>query len=248
MTNTETTQAQFSTTQKALAWGVHFYTSTGIVWGILATMAITKGQYKWAYLWFTLAVIVDSSDGTLARKFRVKEVVPTVNGGTLDDIADYLNYTFLPLFLVWHAGWLPEPGWLWVSFPLIASIFGFAHTGAKESDAGFFRGFPSYWNFFAIYTDICFRTGGKWTVLGIMLFLSVLNVAPLRFVYPSRAKYWKGFFIWGAIAWTVYFLYLLQYYPNVPVLQAWISITYPVLYLILSVYLDFYDRKKNKAA
>lgn len=248
MSKTEAPTPQPTTLQKILAYGVHVYTSTGVVWGVLAAYNIAHNNFLWAYLWLLIAVLVDSSDGFLARTFRVKEFAPSIDGRTLDDIADYLNYTFLPLWMVWQAGWLPEPGWLWISFTLMASLFGFGHTGAKEEDEGFFRGFPSYWNFFAFYTDICFRKTSPYAALAILIFFTILNVAPLRFVYPTRAKRWKLFFVGGALLWTVFFVYILKDYPNIPLDMAWLSIWYPALYIILSVYLDFSSRAEKRRA
>ena len=89
-----------------------------------------------------VAVLIDATDGTFARKFRVKDVVPHIDGRKLDDIVDYLNYTFLPLLMIGSAGWLPQPSWLWASVPLVASVFAFVHTGAKEEIQRFLSRFP----------------------------------------------------------------------------------------------------------
>ncbi len=145
-----------------------------------------------------VAVLIDATDGTFARKFRVKDVVPHIDGRKLDDIVDYLNYTFLPLLMVGSADWLPSPTWLWASVPLVASVFAFVHTGAKEETNGFFLGFPSYWNVFAFYTAVWLSGFGQGIVLAIALVLSGLSVLPLRFVYPNRAPRWRALFVGGA--------------------------------------------------
>jgi phosphatidylcholine synthase len=229
---------------KILAYGVHVYTASGIFFAMLATAAIFRDDYRMAYLWLCVAVIIDSSDGFLARLMRVKERAAAIDGSKLDDLVDYITYTFLPLILIWRAGFLPEPAWLWVSIAMAASLFTFAHQGAKESDEGFFRGFPSYWNFVAFYIDVCFhKLFGTWFNLGLIMFLAVISLLPLRFIYPSRTKYWQQFFIWGAIAWTVVFLYMLVSYPTIPLWLAWISLLYPALYVVLSIYFDIKSRR-----
>ena len=43
------------------------------------------------------ATIVDATDGTFARAVRIKEAVPSFDGRRLDDLTDFLTYTFLPL-------------------------------------------------------------------------------------------------------------------------------------------------------
>ena len=96
------------------------------------------------------ATIVDSTDGSLARKVRIKEVVPGFDGRRLDDIVDFLTYTFLPLLLIWRAEILPSGQEAWLFLPLLASAYGFCQVQAKTDD-GYFLGFPSLWNLVALY-------------------------------------------------------------------------------------------------
>jgi phosphatidylcholine synthase len=235
-----------SLTRKALGYGAHIYTSTGAVWAFLTGLAIVQGNHALAFLWMTIAVFVDSTDGTLARWARVQQTAPGIDGGRMDDIVDYLNYTFMPVLLIWHAGWLPEPAWLWTMFPLIASLVAFSNVGAKEDDEGFFVGFPSYWNVFAFYTALCFRQAGAYVVLGAVLVLSVLSVVRLRFVYPSKAPRWKWLFVIGAVVWMVICLAMLPLYPNVPNWLVLLSMVYPFAYVVLSIYLDLTSRRTPK--
>jgi phosphatidylcholine synthase len=195
----------------------------------------------------TIAIFVDSTDGALARLVRINDSAPRIDGRRLDDIVDYLNYTVMPLIMVWHAGWLPSPAWLWTAFPLIASLMAFCNTGAKEDDEGFFVGFPSYWNVFAFYTALCFRHGGPVVVLAIMLVLSLLSVVPVRFVYPTKAPRWRSVFVVGALAWMVICLSILMVYPDVPWWLVITSLVYPTGYVVLSVYLDVAARTQRQA-
>ena len=66
--------------------------------------------FRWSFLLMAAATIVDSTDGFLARKVRIKEVVPSFDGRRLDDLVDFLNYTFLPLLLIWRAEHPSQPG------------------------------------------------------------------------------------------------------------------------------------------
>ena len=54
-----------------------------------------------------VACLVDATDGTLARRLRVKELLPNFDGAKLDDLIDFLTFTSLPLALVWRAELLP---------------------------------------------------------------------------------------------------------------------------------------------
>ena len=200
--------------------------------------AIFQRDYRTAFLWMTLAVVIDATDGTLARRFRVRERLPNLDGRKLDDLVDYINYTFVPILLIYRAEWIPWPAEFWVAFPLIASLFGFAHLGAKAEEQGFFRGFPSYWNIVALYIAAWFHQYGPNVVLAILLFLSLLTVTPIRFVYPNRPPCWPLFFVGGGILWLPTVLAIIFLYPNVPSWLILLSALYPVLYCGISIYLD----------
>jgi phosphatidylcholine synthase len=235
----------YSRRQKLLAYAVHIYTAMGLLCGALIAADIFQQNYRGAFIWMIVAVLIDATDGALARKFRVKDVVPHIDGRKLDDIVDYLNYTFLPLLMIGSAGWLPAPTWLWASVPLVASVFAFVNTGAKEENNGFFLGFPSYWNVFAFYTAVWFSDFGQGLVLAIALVLSGLSVLPLRFVYPNRAPRWRKLFIAGGLAWLAIIAVILWYYPErtIPAPLLWLSAVYPLFYVVASLYLDWHVRE-----
>ena len=220
------------------ALGVHIYTSLGIVVALFTAIAIVQQDYRLAFFAMIVSVLIDATDGTLARVADVRRYTPWVDGRKLDDIVDYVNYTFLPVLLIWRAGWVPEPAWLFCAFPLVASSFAFVHEGAKEESRGFFRGFPSYWNVVAFYIAVAFDGTGSWTVAVILLGLSALTVAPVRFVYPNRPPCWKPFFLGGATVWAVVLLVMIAQYPIVTPIWFGLSLVYPTLYVVFSIYLD----------
>ncbi len=214
---------------------VHLFTASSLLWGTLAVFAVLEESYRQACLWLMLALAVDSSDGFLARRYQVARVLPAIDGRKLDDIVDYLVYTFIPVFMLGHAGWLPEPRAAWVSLPLIASAFAFSNRSAKEEAQGFFVGFPSYWNVFAIYVVLWLHEHPA-AVAGLTLLLSVSSVLPLRFVYPSHARRWRGLFVAGALLWLAALTLLLVAHPA-DALWVQLTLLYPALYTGLSFYL-----------
>lgn len=234
--------------RKLLAYAVHVYTALGLLCSALIAAEILQANYRGAFFWMIVGVLVDATDGTLARKFRIKEVLPYIDGRKLDDIVDYLNFTFLPLWMVARAGWLPAPVSLWISIPLIASAFAFVNTGAKEENNGFFLGFPSYWNVFAFYTAYWLRDFGEWVVLAVALGLSFLSILPVRFVYPNRSPRWRRLFVFGGLAWLVVIgaiLWFSEASPHFPALL-WLSGIYPLFYVVASIYLDWRRRARNR--
>ena len=66
----------FSLLHMAAAWGVHTYTASGALAGFLALRATFAGQARAAFLWMLIAVLIDATDGTLARAVEIKRVLP----------------------------------------------------------------------------------------------------------------------------------------------------------------------------
>src|SRR3712207_4302613 len=135
-------------------------------------------------------LLIDSTDGLLARRFRVKELLPSFDGGLLDNIVDYLTYVLAPILLLWTIGYLPSGalGVVLAALPLLASSYQFCRVDAKTGDDAetdhFFLGFPSYWNVVAFYVIVFDLGAGAVSV--ILLLCSLLVFVPIRYVYPSR--------------------------------------------------------------
>src|SRR5437762_1265774 len=107
---------------RALAWGVHFFTSFGLIAAAGIAVLIVKGgddSFRAAFALMWIATSIDALDGTLARLARVHVVLPEFDGRRLDDLIDFQTYTSLPLLLIWRAGILPD-GWsALLLFPLL---------------------------------------------------------------------------------------------------------------------------------
>lgn len=234
--------------QRAAAYGVHLFTAIGVIFAFLAAAEVCSATPDPRLVFFYLAiqVIIDALDGPLARAAQVKVFAPTIDGRKIDDIVDYLTYTFVPLLLVWRMGWLPEPAAIWVAPAMVASLFGFCNTGAKDEEDGFFLGFPSYWNIVAFYIGLWHPLIGPWPGALLIAVLTVLTVLPVRFIYPNLAPQpWKVPTIIGAALWTALFAWMTWNYSAVPPWVMWVSLIYPVAYLGLSLYLDLHSRRRN---
>src|SRR5919206_630906 len=173
------------------AAAVHLYTASGAVLAFLIVLAAIE-RHTVTALWLELvALIVDSTDGTLARRFRVSETLPWFDGRRLDDIVDYLTYVFAPVLLLWSAGYLPPAatGAVFAALPLLASSYQFCRVDAKTDDH-FFLGFPSYWNivaFYAVVLDL-----HSTAVAALLVTCSILVFIPVKYVYPSRTKAFRS--------------------------------------------------------
>ena len=219
-------------------YAVHAYTASGILFALLATIETFAPDTdpRMVFIWLAVAVLIDATDGPLARSFDVKKTAPEIDGRKIDDIVDYLTFTFIPMVLVARMEWVPEPALLFVGPPLIASLFGFANVGAKDEHGGFFLGFPSYWNIVALYLGIVAHEFGVWPNAVILLLLSVLTVVPVGFIYPNLAPpRWKGLILGGAFLWLIMALLMLRTYPLTPSWLFFASLIYPLFYTVISL-------------
>ena len=223
---------------RARAWAVHLYTASGLLFALLAAIEICvpDPDPRRVFLWLFIAVLVDATDGPLARRFQVKKVLPHIDGRKIDDIVDFLTFTFLPLLLLARMGWVPQPVLLFVVPPMIASVLGFANTGAKDEEGGFFLGFPSYWNIAAVYAGIVAAEIGVLPNGIALLVLTVLTVAPVGFIYPNLApRRWKMAIILGALVWAGMLAVMIWLFPTPPRWLTLLSLVYPLFYVAVSV-------------
>jgi phosphatidylcholine synthase len=235
-------QRPASTFEKFLGWCVHGYTALGLVAaGLIAVLLVQGGTeaFRWSFLLMVAATIVDSTDGTLARLVRIKEVVPGFDGRRLDDIVDFLNYTFLPLLLIWRAEILPAGQEPWLFLPLLASVYGFCQVQAKTDD-GYFLGFPSLWNLVALYLYVLPLPG--YASLAIVIVLALLTFVPIRHLYPSQPGLLNRVSMIVGVLWTPVVAWLIWKLPGAgesrvsdSTLQiAFVSLTYPIYYMAVS--------------
>ena len=214
------------------AWLVHLYTASGALCAFFGTLAVFADRYRAALLWMVAATAIDATDGWLARKARVKDRLPIVDGARLDDIVDYLTFVFVPALFLYRSGALPE-GWgaAVASVVLLSSAYGFSANDAKTSDH-FFTGFPSYWNIVAVYLYIA-RLPVLWNVL-ILVGLSALVFWRIGYVYPSRTPMFRGLTLGLATCWAVLVVMMILAIPQVPPVLFTASLVFPVYYLVLS--------------
>jgi phosphatidylcholine synthase len=214
---------------------VHAYTAFGAVLAFIGARAVLHGNDQLALTAMFLATIVDGTDGMLARRARVKEVLPDVDGGRIDDIVDYLTFVFLPMLLLDANGGLHQS----VALPVIAvvllsSLYGFVAPDAKSSDH-FFTGFPSYWNIVVLYL-LLFHTSPAVNA-GTLLVLSALIFVRIGYVYPSRTPTLRSLTLVLASAWAVLIGAIIVLWPSPPRWMGIASLVFPVYYTVLSLVL-----------
>lgn len=219
------------------AWLVHVYTASGIVLALLAARAVIDFDYRTAFFWLAIQVVVDATDGFAARRFGVRERIPWFDGAKLDDIADYLTYVFVPALFVWRSAVVPIAWSLPVAAAmLLSSAYGFNRSDAKTADH-FFTGFPSYWNIVTFYLLIA-----RWPSAvnaAILVAFAVLVLIPIRYVYPSRTPRWLVATNVAAAIWGGSLMVMLWQYPADSRPLFVVSLAFPVYYFLLSFGLHF---------
>ena len=225
------------------AWLVHAYTASGAPLAFLAAQAAVAGNFRHAFLWLLVAVVVDSTDGLAARWARVHDRLPHFSGARLDDIVDYLTYVFVPAVIVWQAG-LVTGAWTMVvvASMLLSSLYGFVSEDAKTDDH-FFTGFPSYWNIVALYLVI-FRLPPALNT-AILLFLSAMVFVRIGYVYPTRTATARTITVGLGAVWGAMMLTLVLQLPAPLERLAWLSLFFPVYYTVLSLVLHARRGEKN---
>lgn len=221
---------------------VHAYTASTLIFIVLGIQWILDGQFRLALIAMTITILIDATDGMLARRYRVKETAAGVDGALLDNIVDFLSYVLLPMLFMMQTNMLLTPVTLWVSLVMFASAFGFSRTTAKLASKGFFVGFPSYWNILVFYLFLLGTPAPLNTA--IVIVLSLLVFVPVRFLYVSRLKRWRSLhFVLGAFWGIVCLLALSMPYGELRTGLLLLSLVYPVLYTLHSFYMDVQDRR-----
>ncbi len=221
--------------QRRRAWLVHAYTATGAVLAFVGAWAVVHGDNRMALASMFVATIVDATDGALARRARVKDVLPDVDGARIDDIVDYITFVFLPMLLLEASGGLPHAMALPViAVVLLSSMYGFVAPDAKSSDH-FFIGFPSYWNIVVLYLML-FRVPPFVNAV-VLLALSALIFVRIGYVYPSRTPTLRTLTLLLGSAWAALVGAIIWMWPSPPHWLAIASLVFPVYYTVLSLVL-----------
>lgn len=212
--------------KKITAWAVHGFTASGIVLGFLAIVAILNNERIAAFLWLGLALFIDGIDGTLARKAKVNENIPNIDGSTIDIIVDYFTYVIIPALMIYWFGMVP-PGWEIICSTVIlsASLYTFANINQKTHDF-YFSGFPALWNIVVLYFYIIGTP--KWVNFWVIFILIILTFIPIKYVHPLRVQNMRNFTLPITVIWAATSLRLV----TLPSVEENIFSTSPIVYLL----------------
>lgn len=226
---------------QARAWSVHLYTSLGLITSFMALAALVAGHPQRFFIYLGIALFIDATDGTLARRWQVKKWAADFDGRKLDDITDYINYAFLPIFFTYRVGLVSGP---WVGVLLIcllAAAYGFCQGGAKTSD-GFFTGFPNFWNLVVFYLYLLKLPEAANIV--IFLVLAGLIWVPVKYISFSTVPL-RGLTLMLCALYGIVLGILVAQLDNPNPLLVAGSLLVPVYYVAASIYLTVKERQND---
>ncbi|MDH3529269.1 MAG: CDP-alcohol phosphatidyltransferase family protein [Acidobacteriota bacterium] len=227
------------------AWGVHVFTASGILAGFMAVVAITNRDWRTAMAWLLAALLIDGIDGTLARRFKVKEVLPTVNGKLIDTVVDFTNYAVVPSYFVF----VTELAGVW-SLPaaLLILLVSAVYYGLEGmvSDDFYFVGFPVMWNVFVFYLVFVFSLSELGNAILIVVF-AALHFVPVKFAYPSRATRFKLPTLIATATILILMPLIVWLYPATPYFLKWLAIINLAYFGFLAVFDTFRTTEGDKS-
>jgi phosphatidylcholine synthase len=225
---------------KVRAWLVHAYTALGLPCAFLALLAAYNGDAKEVFLILVLAIAIDGTDGPMARRFDVKKWTPHFDGRKLDDIIDYMTYTFIPVFFIWRFELITGQAAAVLLLALVCSAYGFCSEGAKTDDKHF-TGFPSYWNVAALFMYVLKMP--SLVNAAIVVFLALLTLTPVKFPSSQAVKPPERLLI---LLSGVLGLILVLNIEQPSLLLIYAALAYPLYHLVSSIV--FYVRDELREA
>jgi phosphatidylcholine synthase len=186
---------------QTLLYAVHLLTASGAALAVLAAIAVAGLDWRAAFIWLGLALIVDGIDGPLARRLRVRERLPDWDGGTLDFVIDYTTYVFVPaIILALGCGLSGYLAALAATMVAVSGAIYFADTRMKQDDNSF-RGFPAGWNMIVFVLFVLAPHPA--VVMAVTVALAALTFLPVRFIHPVRVERWRPMTLTVAVLWFI---------------------------------------------
>jgi phosphatidylcholine synthase len=176
-------------------FAVHLWTLSGLGFSMGGLFALFSGREDLAARLIFFPIVIDFTDGTLARRFRIKEKIPLVAGEALDMITDVISLTFVPLVFFWRTGvFLPGYG---APLCLLAAMTCSLKYAMKEQVLRQGYSIGSTPIFFSVFLFYFLALHPIWATLYTAV-LVLLCLSPVRYPITSLVTtHWK--FGWKSI-------------------------------------------------
>lgn len=191
----------------AIAFSIHVFTALGAACAILALIAATRAEWAVMFAWLGVALIIDGVDGTLARHFRVAELLPRWSGDALDLVVDFTTYVLVPAYALAASGLLPQMLAVPLSIAIVVSAAIYCADRKMKLPDNSFRGFPILWNGIAFHLFVI--KFSPWVTAAIVAVFVILTFAPYRTIHPLRMPQMLIPNALALLAWAALALYAL---------------------------------------
>ena len=225
---------------------MHLFTISGVLLSFLALVASIERNLELVFFLLALALFIDGVDGSLARMVNVKKHTPTISGENLDNIIDYLNYVFVPVFVIYWLDFVPAGTEIISAFIiLVVSCYTFANSNVKTSDF-YFSGFPALWNIVILYFYIL-DTDPFVNFLTIC-FLAIFTFIPIKYLHPFRVKRFRQLSLSVLAIWmitTVLILYFRELNENLIKIAFTFWIISNIYFILLTIIRTYSKKEFN---
>jgi phosphatidylcholine synthase len=220
-------------TRTARPFLVHVFTAAGAGCALMALFAAAQRQWVAMFVWLAVALFIDGVDGTLARRFRVAEILPRWSGNSLDLVVDFTTYVFVPAFALATSGLLPPVATapLGIAIVVVSALY-FADEEMKTAD-NFFRGFPALWNAVAFHLFVLKLP--PWIAAAVVAVLVILTFVPLRVLHPFRVERLRSLNIVALAVWSLLCIYALYANLDPGAIVAWSLAALGVYFLTIGL-------------
>ncbi len=237
---------KYSIREILLAWSVHLFTASGIVAGFMSIIAITQAEWREAMFWLVACLIIDGIDGTFARLFNVKAVLPNFNGKMVDYVIDFATYAIIPAFFLYEAFYAENMILEWMRLPcaaamLLTSAFYYGKQGMVSEDM-YFVGFPVMWNAVVFYLFFIFEFN-IWANFILIFVLCILHFVPIKYLYPSQTVAHRKLNVLMTVVVIGVNILILMLYPEVKPLLKVVSILAVAYFIFMSVYKTYFYKQ-----
>lgn len=202
------------------AWFVHIFTASGILTVFMALVETGVKDFRSAMLWLIAAQIIDGLDGTLARRYKVQEVLPKMSGKSIDFVIDFCGYAVVPAYMIYQAALMSDSiGLAMALLIVLTSAIYYGKAGMVTNDL-YFKGFPVMWNMVAFYLIFIFDFSSGFNAALIVIF-TIMQFVPIKFAYPSLTRRWMPATLVVTTIFLISVTGLLWFFPDYPSVFYW---------------------------
>lgn len=218
---------------------IHCVTAFGAVCGMFGLIAVADGEPKETIIWLVVAMVLDGVDGLGARRWKVSENVPRIDGYTLDLIVDSMTCTVVPVLFLYQFKMLPD-GWSLVigAFILFMSALWMSRTDQMTEDH-FFNGFPCEWNM--IIPTLYLMQSPAWFTAVSCILLALTQLTNWKFMHPMQVRFWRPMNIAVTVAWLAIVLLMTADLPSHEEAGNFLLVACPMYIVSVGVWRTFHE-------